>query len=146
MATTTPNIGLKKWESGDTVQSKFNADNTNADKLDQEIALLTATFTSDYFTNITVRKIGRLVILNGNAIFTKQVPAATATIIGTLPEGFRPAVAISLFRPQMNSTERTSRIRILTNGKIELYHYGSAAMPVDGQLDLNTVFIAPQDS
>lgn len=40
MATTTPKANLSKWEPGDSVESKFMADNSNADKIDQKIGEL----------------------------------------------------------------------------------------------------------
>lgn len=82
----------------------------------------TATVTSTYATSIEVAKRAGAVSCRINDI--NNLPSG-ATIIGTLPAGYRPAVEITdLIESPSQSV--TLRVTLYPNGNIRVYNYGAA--------------------
>lgn len=126
-----------------TIVPAVNEIKGQVDTLEANSSLLRQTLTGTHFQYVVLNKVGKVVTIIGGMTITQAVPAGTNTIIGALPEGFRPRDYVELFRPCGAISPNPVRLRFTQSGDIQLYIYGATSLPVGSTVDCCVSFIIP---
>lgn len=137
--------------SFDNIQDKntsFYLDN-EIQGLKRSIDLINKVLTpieSDFPQNLYVdesklifRKWNNLVVVYGNFYPKITIPHEQEIVITTLPVGLRPSTNIETFSYEIN-TNTHIRIRILSNGVVDIYVYGNKDLQKGNNTQLNLAY------
>lgn len=118
------------WENLPSTSTPVNA--TNLNKIENGIkdSLIPE---KQNLTNIKIRRLGNIIIVNILGSFSFTVASGTAKVIGTIPEGYRPPTLVGT--PVIGKTTGFTYlpncyIQIRDNGNIEFYQNSGSSQDI----------------